>query len=138
MAKAKQAAKAKIVAKPKAWVATKAVKSTTATLDISKVTPAESPRTKSEIIRIISEANGIPKKQVSAVFSNLSEIIQKDLAKTEQFSVPGLAKIRVIQRAKVPARKGINPFTGKEQTFKAKPARKVVKVKPLKALKDMV
>lgn len=138
MAKAKQVAKAKIVAKPKTSVAPKAGKSATATLDISKVAPAESPRTKSEIVRIISEANGIPKKQVSAIFANLSEIIKKDLGKTEQFSVPGLAKIRVVQRAKVPARKGVNPFTGKEQTFKAKPARKIVKVRPFKALKDMV
>jgi hypothetical protein len=34
-------------------------------------------------------------------------------------------------------RKGINPFTGQEQIFKAKPARNVVKIRPLKAMKDM-
>jgi nucleoid DNA-binding protein len=38
----------------------------------------------------------------------------------------------------VPARKGINPFTGQETTFKAKPARTVIKVRALKKLKDMV
>jgi hypothetical protein len=32
---------------------------------------------------------------------------------------------------------GINPFTKQEQMFKAKPARRVIKVRPLKALKDM-
>ena len=53
------------------------------------------------------------------------------------FVVPGLMKIIVVQKAAVPARKGINPFTKQEQMFKAKPARRVVKVRPLKALKDM-
>ena len=53
------------------------------------------------------------------------------------FAVPGLMKIAVIQKPAVKARKGINPFTKLEQMFKAKPARKVIKVRPLKALKDM-
>ena len=34
------------------------------------------------------------------------------------------------------ARKGINPFTGEEQMFKAKPASIAVKVRPLKKLKE--
>ncbi|OQA00093.1 MAG: Bacterial DNA-binding protein [Planctomycetes bacterium ADurb.Bin412] len=54
------------------------------------------------------------------------------------FALPGLMKITVIQKPATPKRKGINPFTKQEQVFAAKPARKVVKVRPLKALKDMV
>ena len=46
-------------------------------------------------------------------------------------------KINVIQKPATKARKGINPFTGQEQMFKAKPARRVVKIRPLKSLKDM-
>ena len=53
------------------------------------------------------------------------------------FVLPGLLKIIVVQKPAVPAHKGINPFTKVEQMFKAKPARKVIKVRPLKALKDM-
>ncbi|MBN2581949.1 MAG: HU family DNA-binding protein, partial [Planctomycetes bacterium] len=53
------------------------------------------------------------------------------------FVVPGLMKIVVVQKPAVKARKGINPFTKQEQMFKAKPARRVVKVRPMKALKDM-
>jgi nucleoid DNA-binding protein len=45
-------------------------------------------------------------------------------------------KITVINKPATKARKGINPFTKEEQMFKAKPARKVIKVRPLKALKD--
>jgi hypothetical protein len=51
--------------------------------------------------------------------------------------LPGLLKIMVILKPATPKRKGINPFTKQEQIFKAKPARRVVKVRPLKALKDM-
>ena len=54
------------------------------------------------------------------------------------FVVPGLMKLKVIHKPAVPEREGINPFTKMQQTFKAKPARNVVKVRPLKALKDMV
>ena len=50
----------------------------------------------------------------------------------------GLLKIVVVQKPAVAARLGINPFTQQQQMFKAKPARKVIKVRPLKALKDMV
>ena len=53
------------------------------------------------------------------------------------FAVPGLMKIVVITKPAQKARKGINPFTKEETMFKAKPARKVIKVRPLKALKDM-
>ena len=53
------------------------------------------------------------------------------------FALPGLLKIMVIQKPATPARKGINPFTKQEQMFAAKPARRAVKVRPLKALKDM-
>ena len=45
-------------------------------------------------------------------------------------------KITVVTKPATKARKGINPFTKEEQMFKAKPARKVIKVRPLKNLKD--
>ncbi len=47
-------------------------------------------------------------------------------------------KLTVLRKPATKARKGINPFTGEETTFKAKPARNVVKIRPLKNLKDMV
>lgn len=52
--------------------------------------------------------------------------------------MPGLLKIKVVKKPATKARKGINPFNGEETVFKAKPAHKVVKVLPLKGLKDMV
>jgi nucleoid DNA-binding protein len=94
---------------------------------------------KGEILVSIAEATQLSRKQVASVFDALSGEIEKSLGKKGpgQFVVPGLMKVTVIQKPAVKARKGINPFTKMEQMFKAKPARKVVKVRPLKNLKDM-
>jgi nucleoid DNA-binding protein len=96
--------------------------------------------TKSEIFNSIAEATGLNKKQVASVFEALGGEIEKALGKRGPgtFTIPGLAKIVVQRKPATKARKGINPFTGEETVFAAKPARNVVKVRPLKALKDMV
>ena len=95
--------------------------------------------TKSEILVSIAEKTELSRKQVASVFEALSGAIEGSLGKKGSgiFTVPGLMKITVITKPAVKARKGINPFTKLEQMFKARPARKVVKVRPLKSLKDM-
>ena len=99
------------------------------------------PPTKTEIMNNIAEATELTKKQVADVMDALSEEIRKSIAKRGgpgQFSIPGLCKIVVQRKPATKERKGINPFTGEETVFKAKPARNVVKIRPLKNLKDMV
>ncbi|MFI4916594.1 MAG: HU family DNA-binding protein [Phycisphaerales bacterium JB060] len=98
------------------------------------------PRTKSEIQATIAEQVGISKKEVAQVFETMSTMIAADLKKGNvgTFNVPGMMKVTVQRKPATKARKGINPFTGEPTTFKAKPARNVVKVRPLKGLKDMV
>ena len=106
-----------------------------------KATPAvKKPPTKSEIMSSIAETTELSRKEVASVFEALEGIIQDNLKPRGpgMFSIPGLMKIRVIKKPATKARKGINPFTKEETIFKAKPARKVVKVLPLKGLKDMV
>src|SRR3954465_8478400 len=96
--------------------------------------------TKTEILKSIADGTGLSRKQVSSVFEALSEQIKGNVGKKGPgiFAVPGLMEITVITKPATKARKGINPFTKLEQVFKAKPARKVIKIRPLKALKDMV
>ncbi|MEE9418670.1 MAG: HU family DNA-binding protein [Desulfatiglandaceae bacterium] len=60
------------------------------------------------------------------------------LVHTGKFTLPGLMKIEVKRKPATKARKGINPFTDEETVFKAKPARNVVKIRPLKQMKGMV
>ncbi len=97
------------------------------------------PATKSEILVAIAKETGLSRKQVASVFDALSKQVKGAVGKKGPgvFAVPGLMKIMVIVKPATPARKGINPFTKQEQMFKAKPARRVIKIRALKALKDM-
>jgi nucleoid DNA-binding protein len=101
---------------------------------------AVKPMTKSEIVAGISDKTGLTKKDVNAVFDAMSAQIKKSLGQSGSgaYAVPGLMKIMVVRKPATKARKGINPFTKEETMFKAKPARNVVKIRPLKNLKDMV
>jgi nucleoid DNA-binding protein len=94
--------------------------------------------TKSDILASISKDTGLSKKQVSAVFDSLSGVIKKSLRGNGIFTLPGLAKMKVVKKPATKAREGVNPFTGEKMTFKAKPASKKVRVMPLKNLKAMV
>ena len=97
-------------------------------------------RTKSEVFGNIAESAELTRRQVAGIFDELTGLIKKDLGKRGPgvFTVPGLMKIKVVRKPATKARKGINPFTGEEAIFKAKPARNVVKVQALKGLKSMV
>ena len=96
--------------------------------------------TKSEILAFISEDTGLTRKEVTSVFESLNTMIKKSLGRRGPgvFTMPGLLKIKKVTKPATKARKGRNPFTGEEMTFKAKPARKAVKVLALKNLKEMV
>jgi nucleoid DNA-binding protein len=96
--------------------------------------------TKSEMMAAIADDTGLSKKQVIGVFDTLGTVINGHLKKGGAgiCTIPGLMKIKTIRKPATRARKGINPFTGEEMMFKAKPARNVVKVLPLKNLKAMV
>ncbi|KPJ90933.1 MAG: hypothetical protein AMJ53_12630 [Gammaproteobacteria bacterium SG8_11] len=95
--------------------------------------------TKSQLIASIAEETELTKKQVTAVFDSLTGIIEGHIKRNAagQFTLPGLLKMKVVRKPATKARKGINPFTGEETVFKAKPARNVVKILPLKAAKEM-
>ena len=96
--------------------------------------------TKSEILNSIADDTGLAKKDVKAVFESLEALIAKEMKPrgSRMFMLPGLLKITVKRKPATKARKGINPFTGEEMMFKAKPASNVVKIRPLAKLKDMV
>jgi len=105
-----------------------------------KITAVKKPMTKSAIVGEIVQNTDLTKKQVSSVLDELTILIERHIKKRApgQFTLPGLMKIEVKRRSATKARKGIHPFTGEETIFKAKPARRVVKIRPLKKVKDMV
>jgi nucleoid DNA-binding protein len=98
------------------------------------------PATKTEFYGAIAEKTGLSKKQVSSVFEALLDLHTKELGKKGPgiLQIPGLYKVKVVNKPATKARPGFNPATKQPITIKAKPARKVLKVLPLKALKDII
>ncbi|CAN5200932.1 hypothetical protein BH24PSE2_BH24PSE2_08930 [soil metagenome] len=99
------------------------------------------PPSKSEIYSNIANDTDLTRREVSSVFDSLTKQMKRNLGGRGgpgMFNLPGLLKIKVVRKPATKARQGVNPFTGEQMTFKAKPARKTVKVTPLKGLKDMV
>lgn len=110
----------------------------------TKITPKKMPAikeplTKGGIVKTIMDVTALAKKDVVAVLEAFNSVIEGHIKTRgpEKFVYPGYFKITVVKKPARPARKGINPFTGEETMFKAKPAHKVVKVKALKKLKEM-
>jgi DNA-binding protein HU-beta len=95
---------------------------------------------KSELIQKIAteHSKNMTRRDVKAVIESLAKIGYKELNKSGAFVVPGFAKFVVIKKPATKERAGINPFTKEPTIFKAKPARKIIKARPVKAAKDAV
>ncbi|MGB1543447.1 MAG: HU family DNA-binding protein [Spongiibacter marinus] len=103
-----------------------------------KMTALNEKMTKTQILNEIATNTELSRKQVASVLEELEVLIERSIKKRSlgEFTIPGLMKITTVKKPATKARKGINPFTGEETTFKAKPASVAVKVRPLKKLKD--
>lgn len=140
---AKKPAKKAVATKTTKKVATKTAAPTTRKTAHARKNAAlkvTTPLKKAQLYSHLSECTEIARKEVAGIFEALCEVMESHLKKggPGEFTVPGLMKCKVIRKPATKARKGINPFTGETTTFKAKPARNVIKVRPLKALKEMV
>ena len=95
---------------------------------------------KTQILTEIAENTELSKKEVQSVLDELTNVIERHVKKRAvgEFVLPGMLKIATVKKPAKKARKGINPFTGEEVMFKAKPASIAVKIRPLKKLKEMV
>ena len=132
-------AKARKVVK-KAPAAKKASTAAAKPVRLSSVTSVDKAFTKGQLFSSLAGCTGVNRKDISCLFDELGTIILAHLKKQGpgQFTLPGLVKISVKHKPATKARKGTNPFTGEEMMFKAKPARNIVKVRPLQKLKAMV
>jgi len=107
---------------------------------VIKAPSIKDPLTKGALVRTLADMTGSSKKDAANFMQAFVAIVESHVKPKGpgKFVFPGLLKITVVKKAARPARKGINPFTGEPTTFKAKPAHKVVKIKPLKPLKEKV
>jgi nucleoid DNA-binding protein len=90
------------------------------------------------MIQKIADDLSLSKKDVKSVIESLASLGYKEMKKSGEFLLPGFAKFVVVKKPATKERSGINPFTKEPTVFKAKPARKVLKVRPVKAAKDAV
>lgn len=101
----------------------------------------QKPLTKSQFLGEISLETGLTKKEVTNVFEAMHMVIAHELNPRKgprAITIPGLLKIENRRIDRRPAQKGVkNPFTGEVGDRPAKPAHNKVKVRALKALKDM-
>lgn len=97
------------------------------------------PFNKSQIASAIADITCVNKKNVVSMLDALFEIMAAHLKRNGvgEFTLPGIAKFRAVNKPAIKAREGVNPFTGKPMTFAAKPARNVVKIRALKKIKDI-
>jgi len=138
MAIKKAAPKKKAAAKPAAKKT--AAKKVVAAAPKKAAAAVTTKLSKSQVLTSIAETTELSRKQVSAVFDEIEALIARSIGKKGlgEFTLPGLLKITTVKKPARKARKGINPFTGEETMFKAKPASVAVKVRPLKKLKAFV
>src|SRR5262245_4017326 len=96
--------------------------------------------TKSAMFQELSAKTNLTKKQISVVFDALTGFIHQQISKKGPgvVTLPGLLKIKRVEKPATAARPGRNPATGETIMIAAKPKRTVVKSLCLKALKEMV
>lgn len=97
------------------------------------------PLSKSALIQSLADKNEqLSRKEVKLILEAIATLGHAELKKNGIFVLPGLVRMVVVKKPATKARKGINPFTKEPTVFKAKPARKVIKVRPVKAAKDAI
>ena len=95
---------------------------------------------KSQFVSALAEKSGLDKKQATAALDTLNAMIAQQLGKQGpgEVLIPGLLKLNIVDKPATPKHEGVNPFTKEPMTYKAKPARKIIRVRTLKALKDAI
>jgi len=94
--------------------------------------------TKGQIVASLADATDLTKKQVSSVLDAYDSLVERSVGKrgVGEFTLPGILKITTVFKPATKARPGISPFTKEPIMIKAKPARRIVKVRALKKLKE--
>ncbi len=95
---------------------------------------------KSQFVSALAEKSGLDKKQAASALDTINAMVAQQLGKQGpgEVLIPGLLILNVVEKPATRQHEGVNPFTKEPMTYKAKPARKVIRVRTLKALKDAI
>lgn len=95
---------------------------------------------KTQFVAELAEKTSLTKRQAASALDALNGMVAHQLGKRGPGDVviPGLVRLLVVEKPATAQHEGINPFTKAPMTYKAKPARKVIRARPLKGLKDAI
>jgi DNA-binding protein HU-beta len=95
---------------------------------------------KSQFVTTLAEKSGLNKKQATSALDTINAMVAQQLGKRGpgEVLIPGLLRLNIVNKPATRQHEGVNPFTKEPMTYKAKAARKVIRARPLKALKDAV
>jgi DNA-binding protein HU-beta len=88
--------------------------------------------TKSQVVNYFAENLEVSKATAAGFLDHLATLTAKEVKRSGTFVLPGIGKVVKAHRK---ARTGRNPQTGEALKI---PAKTVLKIRPLKALKDSV
>ena len=106
---------------------------------MAKKSAANKPPTRNEVYRDIAAKTGLSRKDVVSVCEALNHVMVKAVKTHGTFNYMGLMKLTLVKKPAVAGGKLVrNPFTGEMIKQKARPASRSVRVRPLKAIKDLL
>ena len=95
---------------------------------------------KTQFVASLAKDSGLSRKQINSVLDSLNTKVAQQLSKRGpgEVLIPGLLKLTTVNKPATTQHEGVNSFTREPMTYKAKAARRIIKVRALKALKDAV
>ncbi len=95
--------------------------------------------TNAEIIDRLAGTTGLSRQQVGGLLAELANLVKKSLDQgPDEFTLPGLLKLKIVRRPARAAQTEVDPATGLETVIAAEPARHSLQVVPSRELRDIV
>lgn len=105
----------------------------------ARIKPIKTKQPRIKLLQAISDATGLKRVEVEAVFTEMSKLIKAHMKKqgSGEIMLPKLGiKLRKIRRKPTKQRVMISPLTGQKVVIAPKPARDDIKLIALKGLKE--
>jgi nucleoid DNA-binding protein len=94
--------------------------------------------TRLQFIERLAEKSGITNTQAVSALDAIGAMVSQELGKQGPGDVliPGLLRLMIVHKPATQQHEGVNPFTNEPMTYKAKAARRVIRVKSMKSLSE--
>ena len=92
-----------------------------------------------KFVSMVADAAGCTKKDIRVIMQEINNVVVGQLNDGKSVVLPGLpVKFELVEKPATKERKGRNPATGEPITIPPKPAHNVLKIKPMKKMREAV